>query len=465
MNFSDCNSKIKPRFLILRIQFPTQSVMRKLSFSLLLILCSYAISAQSDLLQSGPMVGYSTMREVALWVQTTKTAEVYFEYWETGKESEKFRTSEIQTEKETAFTANLKADQVLPGKKYSYSLFINGKEVKRDYEFNFQTQTLWQWRTDPPKFTFGVGSCVYINEPEYDRPNEAYGGGYEIFKSIYQTKPDFMLWLGDNTYLREADWNSETGIMYRYTHTRSNPEMQALLGSTHNYATWDDHDFGPNNSNRSFWNKEITKKAFKLFFPSQNYVNEGITNTFHWADVQFFMLDNRYFRTPNNRTTGERFILGAEQETWLIDALKSSQATFKFVAVGGQFISTNADFENHALFSEERERIIRKIREEKIEGVIFLSGDRHHTELSKLQENDKMYPIYDLTVSPLTAGSHEAREEPNRNYVKNTLVGDRNFGTISISGTRKDRKLGIKIFDKDGKLLWEKEIQAKDLRY
>ncbi len=177
------------------------------------------------------------------------------------------------------------------------------------------------------------------------------------------------------------------------------------------------------------------------------------------------MLDNRYFRTPNNRTTGEHFILGSEQETWLIDALKSSQASFKFVCVGGQFISTNADFENHATFSEERERVLKKIREEKIEGVVFLSGDRHHTELSKLQEDETMYPIYDLTVSPLDTGSHPAREEPNENYVKNTMVGERNFGAISVSGTRKDRKLGIKIFDKDGKLLWEKEIWARDLKY
>ncbi len=191
MNFSLCRSEIERSFLVLRIQFPTKFVMRKLSFSLLFIFCFSAVSAQSDLLQSGPMVGYSTMLEVALWVQTTKPAEVYFKYSETGKESEKLRTNEIQTKKETAFTANLKADQVLPGMKYTYALFINGEEVKRDYELSFQTQALWQWRTDPPNFTFGVGSCVYINEPEYDRPNEAYGGGYEIFESIHKTRARF----------------------------------------------------------------------------------------------------------------------------------------------------------------------------------------------------------------------------------------------------------------------------------
>ncbi|MBK8613627.1 MAG: hypothetical protein IPN85_09025 [Flavobacteriales bacterium] len=38
-----------------------------------------------------------------------------------------------------------------------------------------------------------------MNEPAYDRPGTAYGGGYGIFNSIAETKPDLMLWLGDNT--------------------------------------------------------------------------------------------------------------------------------------------------------------------------------------------------------------------------------------------------------------------------
>jgi len=37
---------------------------------------------QADNLQSGPMVGYSNMREVMLWVQTRDSAKVIFRYWE-----------------------------------------------------------------------------------------------------------------------------------------------------------------------------------------------------------------------------------------------------------------------------------------------------------------------------------------------------------------------------------------------
>ena len=33
-----------------------------------------------------------------------------------------------------------------------------------------QTQVLWDYRMDPPPFSFVTGSCAYINEAQYDRP-------------------------------------------------------------------------------------------------------------------------------------------------------------------------------------------------------------------------------------------------------------------------------------------------------
>ena len=61
---------------------------------------------------------------------------------------------------------------------------------------------------DPPAFSFVTGSCAFINEAKYDRPGKPYGGGYEIFESMAADDPDMMLWLGDNIYLREVDFQS-----------------------------------------------------------------------------------------------------------------------------------------------------------------------------------------------------------------------------------------------------------------
>ena len=149
---------------------------------------------------------------------------------------------------------------------------------------------------------------------------------------------------------------------------------------------------------------------------------------------------------------------------WLINALKFSRASFKFIAIGGQFISDAKIYENHAnLAWDERQKLIDLISKEGIRGVIFLSGDRHHTELSKL-EREGTYPLYDWTVSPLTSSAHETEDEGNTNLVEGSKIGIRNFGVIKVSGPFRDRTLDMKIFNSEGEELWKYQIKETDLR-
>lgn len=435
---------------------------------ILLMTLATGLFPQAELLQSGPMVGYSEMREVLLWVQTTQPARVKFAYVDAADTSHKLFTPEVQTEKQSAYIAKVAVENLEPGHHYQYELYINDQLVKRPYPLSFQTQKLWQWREDPPPFSIAVGSCAYINEPAYDRPGKPYGSEYEIFQAIFEKHPDAMLWLGDNVYLREADWYSRSGIIHRYTHTRSVPELQPLLGSVHHYAIWDDHDYGPNDSDRSFRQKEQTLRTFKLFWGNSTYGIDGkpgITTMFQWADVDFFLLDNRYYRTPNDYTGGKRTILGEDQFNWLIEALTYSKAPFKIIAIGGQVLNPVAKYENYSNYPSERERLLNAIAHENITGVIFLTGDRHFTELSKLERYGR-YPLYDLTVSPFTAGPAKGMEsEANYLRVPGTLVsGKHNFAILHVEGPRKDRILTITVYDKDGQKQWQKSIAAKDLQ-
>lgn len=432
-----------------------------------MLLLGGMLSAQPELLQSGPMVGYSEMREVMVWAQTTEPAEVHVEFWPEGDPDARGATVPMLTDGESAHIAWLVIGGLEPGTRYRYALYINGEAVPRDYRLSFQTQMLWQWRTDPPPVEFVIGSCAYVNDTAYDRPGTPYGSDYQIFKAIYDEAPDFMIWLGDNVYLREADWYSRSGILDRYTHTRSLPEMQPLLGALHHYAIWDDHDYGPNNSDRSFRMKDVTLEAFRLFWgnPEGGLVDQpGITTMFQWADLEFFLLDNRYHRSPNARVTGERTILGAAQFEWLIDALAASYAPFKFVVIGGQVLNSVESHENYAVFAAERERLLRAIRAEGITGVFFLTGDRHHTELSRMERRGT-YPLYDLTISSLTAGPNpRAVNEPNDYRVDGTFLGEHNYGRLVVTGPRTERVLTITTFDAGGAAKWERVIPAAELR-
>ncbi len=438
------------------------------NFIFIVLLTCFLISKQ-DNINAGPMVGYSTKMEVALWIQTTTQSDVKFAYWDIDNPNQVFETDNFITDKISGFTATLVADKVKPGTVYQYQPIIDGIKINFGYDLKFQTQKHWEYRTNPPDFTFAFGSCAYTNEIEKDRPGKSYGGDYFIYSSILEQNPDFMLWLGDNVYFREPD-DSRTGVYHRYTHDRSLQELQPLLGSVHHYAIWDDHDYGPNNSDRSFIYKDITLQAFKDFWANPSYGignNQGITTQFRWSDVDFFLLDNRFFRTPQNRKHIYKEILGDNQVQWLIDALLNSKAPFKIIAIGGQFLNSEKVFENYINWDDEHKKILDLINREKIEGVIFLSGDRHFSEVSKMNRHNS-YPLYDFTVSPLTSGYCDkdfCKEEKNKYRIKNSAVFQRNFATIKVHGSYQDRVLEYTVFNNSGKPLWNYEIHENDLKY
>lgn len=434
--------------------------------AIIMVLSTMMCISQNELLQSGPMVGYSEMLEVPVWVQTKKAASVTMKYWNAENSDNIYMSNIFKTKKDDAFTALLIADSVTPGNKYFYDIYIDDEEIVLPYEKSFQTQSIWKWRTDPPNFSFVMGSGTYINEDRYDRPGKRYGDGYQIFNSMLELNPDFMLWLGDNVYLREPDWNSKTGIYHRYTHSRSTPEMQAFLASTHNYAILDDHDFGPNDSDRGFWNKNETLKAFELFWANPSYgvgdINGAITS-FQWGDTDFFLLDNRTYRSPDKRKTGEKTQLGEDQLQWLFDNLSSSQGTFKFVVMGGQFLSTSPTYESYTNygFDKERKRIINYIYEENIKNVVFLTGDVHFSEVAVLRKKG-MPTIWDITSSPLNSGVNtKAKEKNNTLRIDESVIIERNFAELKLSGIIEERIIDITYFDGDGNKIWNYSISRE----
>ncbi|MBK8500277.1 MAG: alkaline phosphatase family protein [Flavobacteriales bacterium] len=427
-------------------------------FTLPLLLAT-GLSAQVPI--NGPMPGHADLLEATIWMQCKAPCSARLEYWVPDRPDSVLRTPVQDSEASRAHAMDFVMDQVVPGTTYSYRPVVNGRIVDVGQPLTFSTQPLWKFRADPPRFTVALGSCAYINEPAYDRPGTPYGSDYGIFNSIAAQKPDLMLWLGDNIYLREPDWGSRTGFRHRYTHLRSTPELQALLRSTRHYAIWDDHDFGPNDADASFVNGALAREMFDLFWPNPGCgvpgAEESVATSFSHADVDFFLMDDRSYRVPPDVATSETAMLGAAQIEWLIQALKYSDASFKLIAVGSQVLSQSSTHENYATFTRERSELLRRIDAEGIANVVFLTGDRHFTELSALPLADGRRML-DLTCSSLTSGTYKATAD-NPLRVEGTVVEEKhNFALLTFDGKKNQRAMTIRVLDAEGKLLWERVI-------
>jgi alkaline phosphatase D len=159
---------------------------------------------------------------------------------------------------------------------------------------------------------------------------------------------------------------------------------------------------------------------------------EGITGAFSHSDADFFLMDNRWYRSPQS-PSGE--ILGEKQLNWLIDALRYSTATFKFVCIGGQTLSDARVFENYAIYVTERHKLLNAIDQYAIKGVVFLTGDRHHSELTSWTSPSGI-KVFDITSSALTSSTSAHPDEPNTGRVEGSMVGVRNYAQIKISGAK-----------------------------
>lgn len=429
--------------------------MRNITLIFSLVLSGLWLQAQEKRVKSGPVLGYAEMREALIWLQLEDKGAAQIRYWPSESNEESRLSEVVYTSANTGNTAKLNLPGLEPGTTYDYEVLVDDEVQSFDFPLQFDTEPLWDYRTEPPAFTVAMGSCMYINEPAYDRPGKAYGGDYGIFNHIHAQGPDAMLWLGDNIYLREADFHSRSGYIQRYTHSRSIPEIQALMASCNNYAIWDDHDFGPNDASGSWVHKDRALEMFKLFWPNPSFGYRDLPCTFsnfNYRDCDFVMMDNRYYRTEMSDSHPEQ-IFGKTQIDRMIDILKQSKAPFKFVMTGGQFLNTAQVYENHSNYEEERAYILKRLEEENLNNVIFLSGDRHHSEVSALELANGNW-VYEFTVSPLTSGAARNVQETNDHRVEGSLIQERNFAVMSISGPRKSRVLELLYFNSEGEEIY-----------
>ena len=453
-------------------------------------------------LLSGPMQTHTTMHDVSFWLQVDEAAPLQIEYWHPEDPARRWLSPTVDATAEFAYSAKIRLSTgIEPGETYHHRILAGDPPVELIPTFRedssktgpiplrFSSKPRWRFvpeaDSDSPHRIFdyriAMGSCAYINQPGTDREGgDPYGGEYQIFESIYEKQPDLMLWLGDTVYYRENEFESRTGMLRRWTHDRQLPHMQALLTQGVHYATWDDHDYGPNNIGRTYHLKQEATEIFQAMWgnPSAGLPEiPGIFTFANWGDANIYFLDNRTYQSPSETEPDglgpPKALLGREQVDWLIDHLawtKSQALTdrasypsrFNLIVIGSQALNASGNPDGYRNFPEEYQYLMNRIAAAGIKSVVFLSGDVHFGEVNRVVHHysGKRQVFHEVTSSPLTAGSWAGHAtNPARLDVfpgEADRAGQRNFVTLDFTGPLDDRRMEIRFWDSDGKLLNQK---------
>lgn len=447
--------------------------------ALLLATFAAALSASAAQLLWGPMLGYRAHREVFLSLEVKDAESIVLDYWQAGRPETK---RSLRVERPAVNPAGGQIVQFRPGMlemgaAYEYALTVEGTPLSFPYPLVFRTTSLWEWRAPPPDFSFLLGSCLFINEPRFDRPGDGYGKTRRTLELAAESGADFMVWLGDNWYYREADYSSVSGLWHRVQHDRSIPEIQKLLGAMHHYATWDDHDYGPNDPNWSWEFKDEARRIFQAYWGNPTYGSAalpGVHTKWYWGDAAFILMDDYSHRDDAHldQDATDKRLWGRAQLEWLKQSLlqagESGHYTFKFIGNGTQVLQTVVGGSSHNEYRREREELLRFIAENGITGVVFLTGDVHHSGIYRRRLGANGPWVYEITSSPLAAGSWKVEESPKARdplVLPHTLVGDQNFVQVRATGAGAERALVVSSTDKQGVKRFEHVIKATELGY
>lgn len=223
----------------------------------------------------------------------------------------------------------------------------------------------------PASFTVALGSCAQT------------GSSHPVFETIARHEPLLFLHNGDFHYENIAVDDVRV-FRTAYGRALTSVTQSALHRSTAVNYMWDDHDFGPNNSDRTSPSRAASRAAYREMVPHYPLADEAaIYHAFTIGRVRFIVSDTRSERDPPGVPEGPaRTMLGAKQKAWLKHELLAARDTAALIVwvnsvpwIGRDTGSENED--RWTGFTTERAEIAAFLEQHDIRNLCVLSGDAH----------------------------------------------------------------------------------------
>ena len=262
------------------------------------------------------------------------------------------------------------------------------------------------------KIRVAVVSCMDDSFEELQR---------KMWPQLLEFKPELIFFIGDNVY---ADKNpvvklaDPKHLWKRYVETRNRLSIFHQETLVPSLALWDDHDMGANDSDRTYPHLKESKEIFETFFPQEEIPGAlesgpGVASHFIGFGIDWYLLDGRTFRSPESDKENQTH-WGEVQEKWLTEKVNSSKEA-KILISGDQFFGGYHPFESferqHPKRFEWFKSLVRQIKAP----VLLVSGDRHLTEIIKVDKLHFGYPTFELTSSGIHAKvfPESLKKDPN----------------------------------------------------
>lgn len=405
-----------------------------------------AAHAESE--ATGPMIGHVSDDAAHVWFRPSEPGEYILSVQ--GLADESFRVGGMSDSEHdgcvTWYVAGLE-----PRTRYRYTIedgtggTISGGE---DHYFTTAPDP-----AKPSRVCLAFGSCAHTKP-------------LRLWQQMHEHGAQGLVLLGDTPYID----NTNLGVMrLKHREFLQVPELAELVRKTPTWATWDDHDFGKNDSDGTLEGKEHSRRAFIEYRANAGYGHDdkGIYTRFRFGPVEVFVLDTRWFaRTePSPVDPGKPTLLGARQWQWLKEGLLASTAPFKVITCGMIWDDKeNSESDDWGTYSYERAALFDFIGANDISGVVLIGGDIHCSRLLQYKTEEQVgYPIRQCIVSPIHDSTIPSLNVAHPDLIHGAAI-PHVWLRLEVDSTKTPASLHAKWLQMDGQEMWDLMLDETQVR-
>lgn len=317
---------------------------------------------------------------------------------------------------------------------YFYEVWVDGSRELGDPQGRFHTHGPVG---EPYSFLF---ACIGDAGSQPDFP----GSGDELapnrvsnhpaFDTVRRLNPLFVAHQGDLHYYSlggSGTAGDSTLSNYRtsYDDVLGQPRQHQLYREVPIVYSWDDHDFGPNNSDGTFADKANAAQVYRERVPHYPLASTSgpIYRSFQVGRVLFLCSDVRYNRDPNDDPpSSAKTMLGAAQKSWMDTVLGSSAAEILIWQMPSQWLGQSGD--SWGPFRHERDELVQMLGDHGwLDRMCQITADYHGLAIDNGSGNRwGGFPVYHFASIDAAA-----TQPPSTNMGFST--GRDRYGTVHVT--------------------------------